>query len=90
VAEIGGPRVARAGMMQIEILRRIIVALIKGNNLINYTPLALEGALKLSLWKARYSFSKFNITDLLMETNKDSSLRTNMLCACKNTIVVVS
>lgn len=61
---------ARAGMMQADIVQRNIVALIKGKNLVDYTPLALEGALKLSLGKVRYSFSKFNITDLLRETNK--------------------
>jgi NADH dehydrogenase FAD-containing subunit len=53
VAETGGPRMARAGMMQAEIVRGNIVALIKGKTLVDYKPLALEGALKLSLGKVR-------------------------------------
>lgn len=51
VAETGGPKMARAGMMQAEIVGGNIVALIKGKKLAEYTPLALEGALKLSLGK---------------------------------------
>jgi apoptosis-inducing factor 2 len=56
VAETGGSRMARAGMMQAEIVRENIVKLIQGKELVNYTPLALEGALKLSLGKVRDTF----------------------------------
>ncbi|KAE9380356.1 putative amid-like NADH oxidoreductase [Stipitochalara longipes BDJ] len=51
VAETGGPRMASAGMMQGEIVRENILALIRGVKLAEYTPLALEGALKLRLGK---------------------------------------
>jgi hypothetical protein len=51
VAETGGPRMARAGMMQAEIMRENTVVLIKRKKLAEYTSLALEGALKLSLGK---------------------------------------
>jgi hypothetical protein len=53
VAETGGPRMARAGMMQEEIVRENTVALIKRKKLAEYTSLALEGALKSSLDKVR-------------------------------------
>lgn len=53
VAETGGPKMARAGMMQAEIVRGNILALINEKYLVEYTPLALEGALKLSLGKVR-------------------------------------
>ncbi|PMD35352.1 FAD/NAD(P)-binding domain-containing protein [Hyaloscypha variabilis F] len=51
VAETGGPKMASAGMMQGEIVRENILALIRGEQLAEYTPLALEGALKLRLGK---------------------------------------
>jgi hypothetical protein len=51
---------ARAGIMQAETVRKNIVALIKGKELVKYTPLALEGALKLSLGKVRDRLSDTN------------------------------
>ncbi len=51
VAETGGPKMARAGMMQAEIVRSNIVAMIKGKNLNEYIPSPIEGALNLSLGK---------------------------------------
>ncbi len=42
---------ARAGMMQAEIVRSNIVAMIKGKNLNEYIPSPIEGALNLSLGK---------------------------------------
>ncbi|KAG4429921.1 hypothetical protein IFR05_014599 [Cadophora sp. M221] len=52
VAETGGPKFARAGGAQAEIVRENIVALIKGKKeLSDYVPSALEGSLKLSLGK---------------------------------------
>jgi apoptosis-inducing factor 2 len=53
VAETGGPKMARAGIMQAEVVRGNIVALIEGKKLAEYTSLALEGALKMSLGKVR-------------------------------------
>ncbi|KAH6710955.1 hypothetical protein BKA61DRAFT_107045 [Leptodontidium sp. MPI-SDFR-AT-0119] len=51
VAETGGPKFARAGGAQAEIVRANIVASIKGKALSDYVPSALEGSLKLSLGK---------------------------------------
>jgi len=51
VAETGRPKMASAGIMQGEIVRENILALIRGEKLANYTPWALEGALKLRLGK---------------------------------------
>ncbi|KAK0110501.1 hypothetical protein ONS96_002110 [Cadophora gregata f. sp. sojae] len=53
VAETGGPKFARAGSAQAEIVRGNIVALIKGkkDKLVEYVPSVLEGLLKLSLGK---------------------------------------
>ncbi|KAH6665721.1 putative amid-like NADH oxidoreductase [Halenospora varia] len=53
VAETSGPKMARAGMMQAEIVRDNIAGLIAGKEkgLKEYKPMAMEGALKLSLGK---------------------------------------
>ncbi|KAH8656586.1 oxidoreductase [Tricladium varicosporioides] len=53
VAETSGPKMARAGMMQAEIVRNNIASLISGKEkgLKEYKPMAMEGALKLSLGK---------------------------------------
>jgi len=51
VAETGGPKMARAGLMQAEIARNNIVALIRGKSLKDYVPVPLEASLKLSLGK---------------------------------------
>ncbi|KAG9234417.1 putative AMID-like mitochondrial oxidoreductase [Amylocarpus encephaloides] len=52
VAETGGPKMARAGMMHAEIVRANIVSLINGKGkLREYQTNALEGSLKLSLGK---------------------------------------
>ena len=59
VAETGGPRMGRAGMMQAEIVCQNILAMIKGKKLDEYIPLALEGALKLSLGKVRKHTLKY-------------------------------
>ncbi|KAH7409393.1 oxidoreductase [Cadophora sp. MPI-SDFR-AT-0126] len=58
VAETGGPKFARAGGAQAEIVRGNIVALIqgKGKSLVDYVPSALEGSLKLSLGKDELVF----------------------------------
>ena len=54
VAETGGPKMGRAGMMQAEIVRANIVSLIHGKTeLESYKPIPLEGGLKLSLGKVR-------------------------------------
>lgn len=54
VAETGGPKMARAGMVQAEIVRANIGSLIKRNTRLKaYEPIPLEGALKLSLGKVR-------------------------------------
>lgn len=49
VAETGAPKMARAGMMQAEIVSANIVAMIHGRKLNQYMPNAIEGLLKLSL-----------------------------------------
>jgi NADH dehydrogenase FAD-containing subunit len=69
VAETGGPKMARAGMMQAEIVCGNTVSLIKGKKLVEYTPLALEGALKLSLGKVRRHLLKGHSAGA-MEANK--------------------
>ena len=55
VADTGGPKMARAGMVQAEVVQRNIQRLIHGasDSLEVYTPNFLEGALKLSLGKVR-------------------------------------
>ncbi|KAH7132273.1 hypothetical protein B0J11DRAFT_600698 [Dendryphion nanum] len=57
VAETGGPKMARAGFFQSEIVVSNLLALIKGKNreLKQYKPdLAMEGSIKLTLGKSRY------------------------------------
>ena len=49
VAETGAPKMARAGMMQADVVSDNIVASIKGVHLQDYVPNAIEGFLKLSL-----------------------------------------
>lgn len=51
VAETGGPKMARAGLLQAEVVRSNILSLIAGGKLKEYRPIALEGSLKLSLGK---------------------------------------
>ncbi|TVY16148.1 Fe-regulated protein 8, partial [Lachnellula arida] len=51
VAETGGPKMARAGMVQADIVQGNILALIKGSTLKTYKPMSIEGSLKLSLGK---------------------------------------
>lgn len=51
VAETGGPKMARAGLLQAEVVRSNILSLIAGGRLKEYRPVALEGSLKLSLGK---------------------------------------
>ncbi|TVY44383.1 Fe-regulated protein [Lachnellula occidentalis] len=48
VAETGGPKMARAGMVQADIVQRNILALINGRRLKAYKPMSIEGSLKLS------------------------------------------
>jgi NADH dehydrogenase FAD-containing subunit len=56
VAESGGPKMGRAGMVQAEIVRANIASLIKNKEkLETYVPIPLEGALKLSLGKVGHS-----------------------------------
>jgi NADH dehydrogenase FAD-containing subunit len=54
VAATGGAKMARAGMMQAEIVCTNILALITGGNFRSYVPSPLESSLKLSLGKVCY------------------------------------
>jgi len=56
VAETEGPKMARAGGFQAEVVRNNIIASIQGKRLVDYKPTALEGAIKLSLGKVWHSF----------------------------------
>lgn len=51
VAETGGPKMARAGLVQADIVQGNILALINGRKLKTYKPMSIEGSLKLSLGK---------------------------------------
>lgn len=52
VAETPGPKMARAGMMQAEVVESNILSMIKGKEALKqYIPHCVEGALKLSLGK---------------------------------------
>ncbi|CAG8960263.1 hypothetical protein HYFRA_00012783, partial [Hymenoscyphus fraxineus] len=56
VAETGGPKMARAGLFQAEVVRSNIIRLIAGRRLKEYKPMAMEGALKLTLGKVNILF----------------------------------
>jgi NADH dehydrogenase FAD-containing subunit len=77
VAETGGRKVARAGLMQAEIVWGNIVALIKGKKLDDYVSVFAEGMLKLSLGKVGYILTLMNMAlqwELILSDNKDENV----------------
>jgi apoptosis-inducing factor 2 len=54
VAETKGPKMARAGIFQAEVIQENIAALIKGELATKvYAPMSLEGSIKLTLGQVR-------------------------------------
>ncbi|KZF19397.1 putative amid-like NADH oxidoreductase [Xylona heveae TC161] len=77
VAETGGPKMARAGLVQSEVVRENIVRLIKDKgNLKEYTPKSIEGTIKLTLGKSDWvAYMKDGKDDLLLSgKTKDDDL----------------
>lgn len=68
---------ARAGLMQAEIVWGNIVALIKGKKLDDYVSVFAEGMLKLSLGKVGYILTLMNMAlqwELILSDNKDENV----------------
>lgn len=68
---------ARAGLMQAEIVRGNIVALIKGKKLDDYVSVFAEGMLKLSLGKVGYILTLMKMAlqwKLILSDNKDENV----------------
>jgi len=74
VAETKGPKMARAGMFQAEVVQENIVALINGQKASKvYAPMDVEGSIKLTLGKVRTSSFLASEKLLLMDFRLNGS-----------------
>ena len=64
VADTSGSKMARAGMVQAEVVQRNIIALIRGSHALEtYTPNFVEGVLKLSVGKVGHRFRSLDMRE---------------------------